>query len=194
MLTQGSFLAVHAKADQTSPTERGKFVRDQLLCDPPPPPPPDLVVTPPAVDPRLSTRERFAQHTADPACARCHVAMDPIGFLFEHYDAVGRWRDVDGGTPVDATGYLVGTDVDGNLDGVPALAQRLLESDQVRACVAKQWFRYAFGRDATTDADTCTVGALAAELARTNGDLRRVIRATVEQELFQTQRPEEAQP
>jgi hypothetical protein len=194
LLTQGSFLAVHAKANQTSPVHRGKFVREKLLCDPPSPPPPDIVVRPPTVDPRLSTRERFAAHTENPTCAGCHAMMDPIGFLFENYDPVGRWRDVDGGKPVDASGYLDGTDVDGELDGVPSLAKRLLASDQVQNCVARQWFRYAFGRDATTSADTCTVGALASELARTRGDLRAVIRATVEQELFRSQRPEEAAP
>lgn len=193
LLTQGSFLSVHAKANQTSPVHRGKFVREKLLCDPPSPPPPDIVVRPPTVDPRLSTRERFAQHTGDPRCAGCHVMMDPIGFLFEHYDAVGRWRDTDGGKPVDATGYLDGTDVDGDLDGVPALAERLLESEQVRQCVARQWFRHAFGREATASADTCTVGALAAELVRTNGDLRALIRVTAEQELFRSQRPEGAE-
>jgi len=194
LLTQGSFLAVHAKANQTSPVHRGKFVREKLLCDPPQPPPPDIVVRPPTVDPRLSTRERFAQHTQDPRCAGCHAMMDPIGFLFENYDAIGRWRDVDGGKPVDASGYLDGTDVDGDLDGVPSLAKRLLTSEQVRECVAQQWFRYAFGRDPTTSADTCTVGALASELARTHGDLRAVMRATVEQELFRSQGPEEAAP
>jgi len=194
LLTQGSFLAVHAKANQTSPVHRGKFVREKLLCDPPQPPPPDIVVRPPTVDPRLSTRERFAAHTADERCAGCHAMMDPIGFLFENYDAVGRFRDVDGGKPVDASGYLDGTDIDGELDGVPALAKRLLASEQVRECVARQWFRYAFGRDATTSADTCTVGALASELARTQGDLRAVMRATVEQELFRSQRPEEVTP
>jgi len=194
MLTQGAFLAVHAKANQTSPTLRGKFIRERLFCDPPPPPPPNLVVTPPTVDPRLSTRQRFAQHTADTSCASCHQLMDPVGFLFEHYDAIGRWRDVDGGQPVDSTGYLVGTDVDGNLDGVPALTQALLQSDEVRSCVARQWFRYAFGHEATSAADTCTVSALADELAKSNGDLKRVVRATVEQQLFQNQRAEEAAP
>jgi len=194
LLTQGSFLAVHAKANQTSPVHRGKFVREKLLCDPPSPPPPDIVVRPPTVDPRLSTRERFAAHTANATCAGCHAMMDPIGFLFEHYDAAGRWRDTDGGKPVDASGYLDGTDVDAELDGVPALAERLLASEQVRQCVARQWFRYAFGRDATTSADTCTVDALASELVRTRGDLRAVMRATVEQELFRNQRPAGVQP
>ncbi len=194
LLTQGAFLAVHAKANQTSPTLRGKFIRERLFCDPPPPPPPNIVVSPPTVDPRLSTRQRFAQHTADENCKSCHQLMDPVGFLFEHYDAIGRWRDVDGGQAVDATGYLVGTDVDANFDGVPALAQALVQSDEVRSCVARQWFRYAFGHEATSAADTCTLSALAGELASSNGDLKRVVRATVEQQLFQNQRAEEAAP
>jgi hypothetical protein len=191
LLTQGAFLAVHAKPNQTSPIHRGKFVRERLFCDQLEPPPPDIVVAPPAVDPRLSTRERFAQHTESPSCAGCHALMDPIGFAFESYDAVGRWRDTDSGKPVDATGRLDGTDVDGELDGVPSLAKKLLESEQVRSCVARQWFRYAFGRDATTAADTCTVNALGAELGRSQGNLRAVMRATVEQELFRAQRPAE---
>jgi len=194
LLTQGSFLAVQAKANQTSPILRGKFVRDRLFCDPPEPPPPDLVVSAPTVDPRLSTRERFAQHTANPECSGCHASMDPIGFAFEHYDPVGRWRDTDAGKPVDSSGSLVGTDVDGDVDGVPALAERLLASDEVRTCVATQWFRYAFGRDATTSADACTVGALVSELSRSKGNLRSVMRATVAQELFREQRPEEVAP
>jgi hypothetical protein len=191
LLTQGAFLAVHAKPNQTSPVHRGKFVRERLFCDPPEPPPADIVVAPPTVDPRLSTRERFAEHTANPSCAGCHALMDPIGFAFEHHDAVGRWRDTDSSKPIDATGRLEGTDVDGELDGVPSLAKKLVESEQVRSCVARQWFRYAFGRDATTSADTCTVTALGAELGRSKGNLRAVMRATVEQELFQRQRPAE---
>ena len=194
LFTQGSFLAIHAKPNQTSPVLRGKFVRERLLCDPPAPPPPDLVVRPPTVDPRLSTRERYAAHTENAACAGCHSLMDPIGFAFEHFDAAGRYRDVDAGKPVDASGYLTGTDVDGSVDGVQALADKLLSSEQVRTCVARQWFRHAFGRDATTDADTCTVGALASELARTDGDVRAVMRATVEQELFRDQRAEANNP
>ena len=133
MLTQGSFLATHAKADQTSPTLRGKFVRAQLFCTPPP--------ASAAVGHRerrrwsirrKSTRERFAEHTTDPFCARCHKLMDPIGFAFENYDATGRWRDIDADQPVDATGALTGTDVDATLDGVPSLAKLLAASARGR--------------------------------------------------------------
>jgi hypothetical protein len=191
MLTQGSFLATHAKADQTSPVQRGKFVRAQLFCTPPPPPPPDIVVMPPTVDPRLSTRERFAMHTADARCATCHVKMDPIGFAFEHYDAAGRWRDIDGGQPVDATGMLTGTDADGPLDGVPSLATRLVGSEQVALCTATQWFRYAFGRAEQTDGDLCAIGKLASALrgARGDGDFRKMVRATVRMAAFRNLPP-----
>ncbi len=190
LLTQGSFLAVHAKADQTSPVLRGKFVLAKLFCKPPAPPPPSIVVSPPTVDPRLSTRQRFAQHTADPLCASCHTKMDPIGFAFEHYDATGRWRDIDGGQPVDATGALNGTDVDGALDGVPSLAIRLARSEEVSSCAATQWFRYAFGRTEQTRGDTCTIAALSRALSGPNGDFKQMVRETVRAPVFRNRAPE----
>jgi len=120
--------------------------------------------------------------------------MDPIGFGFENYDAVGRYRDVDGGKPVDAKGELTETDVDGAFEGVPALAQRLLMSDEVRRCAATQWFRYAFGRSEQTETDACTIDQLAGELAANRGDLRAMIRATARQALFRAAPPAEVQP
>jgi hypothetical protein len=191
LLTQGSFLAQHAKADQTSPVLRGKFVRQQLFCNPPPPPPPDIVVRPPDVNPRLTTRQRFAQHTEDTSCANCHVLMDPVGFAFEHYDAAGRWRDTDGGgQAVDATGQLEGTDVDGPLDGVPSLAARLAGSEEVATCTARQWFRYAFGRAEQTPGDLCTIHSLADQLTAPGGDFKKMVRATVRMAAFRNRLPE----
>jgi len=195
LFTQGAFLASNAKANQTSPVLRGKFVRERLFCTPPAPPPPDVVVRPPTVDPRLSTRERFAAHTAEARCASCHALMDPIGFSFEHYDAAGRYRDTDAGKPVDASGELLGTDVDRELDGVPALARALLASVQVRKCVATQWFRYAFGRrESAMSADACAIARLDTALAENAGDLRAAMRAAVASPLFREQRREEPAP
>jgi hypothetical protein len=184
LFTQGAFLATHAKADQTSPVLRGKFVRARLLCDPPPPPPPDIVITPPTVDPRLSTRERFQQHTSDQFCLGCHRLMDPIGFTFEHFDATGRWRDDDGGKPVDASGSLTESDIDGDVDGLGQLTAKLLQSGQVRTCVATQWFRWAFGRSEQTSDDLCTIGQLSGALAASGGDMRSLVRATVKSPTF----------
>lgn len=194
LLTQGAFLATHAKPNQTSPVHRGQFVRARLFCSPPPPPPSDIVVRPPTVDPRLSTRERFLQHEADPLCAGCHQLMDPIGLAFEHFDATGRYRDVDAGKPIDASGALTGTDVDGALDGVASLSARLIESQEVRRCVATQWFRYAFGRTEQTSADRCTIDALGQILEKGEGDLRHLIRATVQQSIFRLAQRSEGAP
>src|SRR5262249_27724149 len=107
LLTQGAFLAQHAKANQTSPVQRALVVRTTSLWDPPAPPPANVpsLAQP---DPTLSTRERLEMHRKNPACAGCHALMDPIGFGFEHFDGVGLWRDTDGATPIDATGEISG--------------------------------------------------------------------------------------
>ena len=182
-MTQGSLLSRHAKADQTSPIHRGKFIRERFFCTTPPPPPPDLVVSPPRLDPRKTTRERFAEHRADPGCRSCHELLDPLGYAFEHYDAVGAYRTSESGLPVDASGEIVGTDVDGAIDGVSDLAERLASSEQVRACVVSQWFRFAYGR-AETEGDACTLDKLQHAFAASDGDLRELLVQLTQTNLF----------
>ena len=110
LLSHASILTVTSYATRTSPVIRGKWILANILGTPPSAPPPavpelkDAVRTPGAKS--LSMRERVAEHRKNPACAGCHNLMDPIGFAFENYDAVGRWRSSDGGTPVDASGLL----------------------------------------------------------------------------------------
>ena len=106
ILTLRAPLSLLAKRDQTSPVLRGKFVREQLLCEHVLPPPGDINVMVPELDPNLTTRERFSQHSVDDQCAGCHVMMDPIGFGLENYDAIGNWRDTENGAPIDATGSI----------------------------------------------------------------------------------------
>lgn len=146
LLTQASFLATHAKEVQTDPVKRGKFVRERMLCQGIPPPPPDLVFTAPTITPGSTTRQRFAQHEEDPGCATCHVLIDPIGLAFEHYDAIGQWRDQEMGSDIDASGDLTATDVSGPFDGVVEMAAKLAESEMATECFARYWFRFAFGR------------------------------------------------
>jgi hypothetical protein len=183
LLTHGSILSTQAKANQTDPIHRGKFLRTQFFCTEPPPPPPDLVVSPPVLDPRKTTRDRFADHRADDSCAGCHDLLDPAGLLFEHYDAIGRYRDTENGVPIDATGYLAETDVTGAIDGVPELAGRLAESGEVRRCVIKQWFRYTFGRG-ETPSDACTLDKLEQVFVSTRGDLNELIVALTQTDPF----------
>ena len=109
LLRQGSVLTVTSYATRTSPVIRGKWILDNVLGVPPPPPPPDV----PALKENtggggknLSIRERMAEHRENPACSGCHQLMDPVGFSLENYDAVGRWRTVEDGKPIDVAGSL----------------------------------------------------------------------------------------
>jgi hypothetical protein len=153
LLTHVGILANLAKANQNDPVHRGKFVRERLLCQVVPPPPANANITPPAVRADATTRERFAQHRADPSCAACHTLMDPIGLGFEHYDALGQWRDTENNLPIDATGEIIGTDVAGTFDGAIELSHKLAQGAQVRACLVEQLFRFAHGRSATAADD-----------------------------------------
>jgi hypothetical protein len=114
----------------------------------PPPPPPGIVIQPPPLDPSKTARERYSAHESVQPCAGCHRLMDKIGFAFEHFDGIGRYRSDDNGQPIDASGEIVDSpSSDGKFDGTSELADKLAASADVRACVARQWLRYAYGVD-----------------------------------------------
>jgi hypothetical protein len=174
ILTQASFLASRAHARHPSPVLRGVFTFDRLLCQPLPPPPPGVNTTPPTDGPEPTTnRERYVDHEA-PGCIECHAKIDGIGFGFEHYDAIGAFRELDDGTAVDATGELVDTDVDGPFDGAIELSQRLAGSETVRRCYVTQWFRAGFGRG-EVEGDAATIDALDAAFADAGEDIRELL-------------------
>ena len=101
ILTHASILTLTSNATRTSPVKRGKLVLEQLLNTPPPPPPPELDIPELEDQKQLkgTLRQQMEQHRANPVCASCHQRMDPLGFAFENFDAVGAWRDKDGGGP-----------------------------------------------------------------------------------------------
>lgn len=185
ILTLPAFLAKHALPDQTSPVLRGAFVRERLFCQPLPPPPEGLVVVPPDPDPTLSTRERYVQHRADPACSGCHQLMDPIGFTLEQYDAIGRFRTVEEhGQPVDARGEITATvSADGELEGGVELAQRIAASEDLSSCVTRQWLRYALGR-LEAESDDCLLARIDERFAASGYDLREIVVAIASSEAF----------
>ena len=130
LLRQGSILLATSYATRTSPVIRGKWVLDNVLGVPPPPPPPNVpeLEDTGTGETAQSMRERMSAHRANPACAACHKLMDPVGFAFENYDAVGRWREAEGGTPIDASGTLF----DGStVDGVGELQEALLNRPEL---------------------------------------------------------------
>jgi Protein of unknown function (DUF1592)/Protein of unknown function (DUF1588)/Protein of unknown function (DUF1595)/Protein of unknown function (DUF1587)/Protein of unknown function (DUF1585) len=158
LLTQGSVLATFAQSTQDSPIRRGKFVRTRILCETLPNPPKNLMIMPPPPSTTNTTRERFKAH-ATGGCYGCHRLMDPIGFGFENFDGIGRYRTKENGFDVDATGNLTDTmDSNGPFTGVVELAERLSKSAEVRACVSKNWFQFAMARS-DEPADRCTLDA-----------------------------------
>ena len=194
VVTQGALMTVTAKARMTSPVHRGVFVREHLLCTPLPPPPPNIPVVPPDPDPALSTRAKFAEHSTNVACAGCHSMIDELGFTFEHFDPVGRWRDVEpGGHRVDATGSINATmDIDGPLDGAAHLARRLAESEQAHRCVVTQVFRFANGRGENA-VDGCTLNGMYDAYVDADYDLRTLFTALVLDPSFRVRRAEPEQ-
>jgi hypothetical protein len=194
LLTQSAFLAVHAHADQSSPIQRGKVVIRNLLCETLPDPPPNVIATAPAPADSTTTRQRFAEHAEDPSCAGCHVRIDGVGFGFEAFDAIGAYRTTENGKPVDTSGKFAGTlDLDGPFTGPVELARKLSQSDEVSACVTKQWFRYALGRF-ETQADSCSLDALAREFDASGRDVRSLLTSIVSSQAFRMKRAPEAQP
>jgi len=149
LLTRASFLTSHANAHDPSAVFRGKFIRNRLLCTDIAPPPPDVEDSVPRVmGEQRTSRQRLQAHTQG-ACAGCHDLMDPLGFGFENFDSIGRWRDLDNEQPIDATGAVSATlDADGPYDGAIELMERLAGSRQVHVCFTENLFRYAHGRRA----------------------------------------------
>jgi hypothetical protein len=147
LLAQGSVLAANAHADASSPTKRGLLVYRRLLCQQVPPPPPGVPPLDATGDEASTTRERYETlHASSGACAACHAQFDPIGFAFEHFDATGRWRELDNGHAIDATGTLSLPDVDAlGFDGLDALAQTLAERDEVTDCASGLAAAWLFG-------------------------------------------------
>jgi hypothetical protein len=150
VMTRAGFLAVHADTDSSGPVPRGVFVLDAILCAPPRPPPANVPPAPPpsvAIANHETTRERFEQHLTDPVCKTCHTVIDGVGFGFEEFDGVGIYRTTENGSPVDTSGTLVGTDVDGPFVGASALEDKLVTSQEVLGCFIKQAYRFAMGRE-----------------------------------------------
>lgn len=158
LLTQPLRLLDGSWETHGSPTDRGHWVRERLLCNAMPPAPqgvdrafPGGVVT--------TTRALYEAHMGESACRSCHVFMDPIGFGLENFDAIGRFRTAENGHPIDASGEIMGEGLAASFVGPIELGQLLSSSPEVLRCFPLQWFRYALKR-VETDADACVVDRL----------------------------------
>lgn len=144
-LGHASFLSTNAHVSSTSPTHRGMFVRETLLCQGIPPPPPDVIAELPEIDPSLgprTARQKLEMHQENPGCASCHRVIDPIGLALEHFDAIGRYRETDQGMEIDASGDLDGV----VFDGARSLGEVIADHPSLVPCLVRNAIRHATGR------------------------------------------------
>ena len=165
VLGHGSILTLTSKPSDTSPTERGLFVREHFLCQTVPPPPPGVNTTlPPVTDEKpLTNRDRLAVHLTNPGCVSCHRLVDPIGFGFENFDAIGRFREKQtvrifsissDQDKSERKEHVLDLDTSAELAGIPnsafsnpkELGRILAGSEVCQKCMVKLLYRYALGR------------------------------------------------
>jgi hypothetical protein len=189
VLSHASVLTVSSYADRTSPVIRGKYVLTNLLGTPPPAPPPDVPdLNESSAGPNASMREQLEKHRSNAVCASCHSRMDPLGFGLENYDAIGRWRTMDGDFSIDASGTLP----DGRSFSNPAEMRAILLSQlpQFSRTMTEKMLTYALGRG-LKPYDRRTVDEIQKTLAAQDYNFQSLILQIVESLPFQARRGEE---
>jgi hypothetical protein len=187
LITQASILTVTSNPTRTSPVKRGKWVLEQLLGMPPPPPPPNVPTL--QEDQKALTaatvRLRMEQHRAKVSCAVCHSKLDPLGFGLENFDAVGGWRDKDGGAAVDSSGTLPS----GESFRGPAELKTILKAHtrQFTRCLSEKMLTYALGRG-LDDPDRCAIDQIVKSLEADRYRFSTLILAIVKSDPFQKRR------
>ena len=181
LLAQASFVALHSPAGRSSPTDRGKALRETLLCQTVPPPPAnvDFKFVQDISDPKYkTTRDRLTAHRSDALCAGCHRITDPIGLALENFDGGGAYRTTENGVPIDTSGELRGQKFTGPL----GLAKALHDDPAVTSCVAKKAYAFGVGRlPAEKDPEWVRIQA---EFARSGYDMVELLREIATSDMF----------
>ncbi len=207
----GLFLTLTSKPSETSPTERGLFVREHFLCQVVPPPPPGVNTNLPmnTNDQPLTNRQRLKMHLSSPTCAACHNLIDPVGFGLERFDAVGHYRpkqivtifptldELKTDKSLKPRVHELDLDITASVRGIPnsefaspkQLGRILAAAPNCRRCVVKQLFRYAMGRSETA-ADQHLIDATLDEFQRSQFNFQALILSIIKSEAFRG-RPEE---
>ena len=179
-LSHASFLSLFAHVATTSPTLRGKFVRERLLCQSIPAPPNNVVVDLPSDTEAKTMKEKLAAHQEEPSCAGCHVLMDGIGLSFENFDPIGAYRTTENGVTIDATGSISGM---GEFDGVKELGELLSAQPDVMACFVKNLYRHATGH-VETEGEQPALDLMVAAFDASDHRLKEVLVEIVASEAF----------
>ena len=177
ILTHASILTLTSNPTRTNPVKRGKWVLEQILGTPPPPPPPNVPELEEKGELKGTLRERFEQHRKNPSCANCHAKLDPMGFAFENYNAIGKFRTQDGGAKIDSSGVLpCGITFNGAKELKQLLASK---KDLFARALAEKMTIYAIGRGLEyydTSALNQTVAGLAKDDYRFSSLVTEIVR------------------
>ncbi|WP_339745191.1 DUF1592 domain-containing protein [uncultured Rubinisphaera sp.] len=176
LISHAGILTLTSFPNRTSPVKRGEWVLENILAQDPPPAPPSVpsLEETQASNPNLSFREQLVLHQKDPICSSCHKLMDGIGFGLQNYDAIGRWREKEGGHPIDSRGDLPdGKSFNGPLELISILGQR---PDEFTRCLSEKMLTYALGRGLQWY-DRCTIDDI---IMATRDDEYRISRLIVE--------------
>lgn len=188
LFTRAAFLTVLSTKTVTAPIRRGVWVVEEALCDELGTPPPNAndVEVEGNANPgeELTVREDVVAKTSDTECKGCHSVINPVGFAFESYDALGRWQtdEVTSGLPVDSSGEILGSDVDGPVSGPIELNDKLAQSADVRGCFAERWVSTALSA-ADVELDECSATTIEEAFSET-GNMRELIVAIIESDAF----------
>ena len=186
LLTHASVLAITSQPTRTSPVKRGHWVLERILGTPPPPPPPNVPPLEGKKEAKLATvRQQLEQHRANPDCEGCHARMDPIGFGFENFNAIGRFRDKDGDLPIDAAGELPGGQKFNGPDELKIILKN--KKELFSRNLTEKMLIYAAGRGLDFY-DRRSVDGILAELQKNDNRFHSLITAIVQSDPFRMRR------
>jgi hypothetical protein len=194
LLSQGAVLSAGAKFDDTSPTQRGIFIRTRLMCQEIPPPPPNANVDQPPTSPTSNCKvDRYASHASVGTCAGCHQNLDPIGFGLENYDRAGKYRTVEEADPtctIRGQGFIKEL---GEFSGPAELSNLLVQSGQLERCAVTQLYRFSLGRRERAE-EVGNVQRLSAKFSEQGRSFVPLLLNLVGDETFAFRREEEPTP
>jgi hypothetical protein len=184
LLTQAGVLAGPIHTNNSNPVVRGSFVVQKLMCQNIPKPTGEIAakVTPPDPNSAATARQRFTTHSSDPVCRGCHVNMDPMGFALENFDPIGKWRDQENGTTIDASGDA---SILGKFNGALEMQALMATSEQAQNCFASQWMNFGYGRT-LTDAEACGVESVRNKFKESSYNVQELLLALTQSDAFLT--------
>jgi hypothetical protein len=189
ILTLGAFTAGQSDAGEPHPVRRGLLILDKVLCTPIIPPP--NFVPPPVKDvaPNISNRKRFEESTlTDVSCSACHGRINNAGFAFENYDAVGGWRDIDAGQPVNASGSFPFASGEVPFKNGVEFSKAIATSQEARDCFTKQFLEYSLRRPVLAS-EQGSIKAMSEAFAASGYDLKELLVATTKTRAFTHRMP-----